>query len=139
MDTIYTDGSCLTNPGGPGGWGYVLFDPEGVEVGRAFGTLKKLPSMTNNVAEYIAALQALKYYKSLGRPGPLKVRSDSKMLINQLGGTWKVNGTPPYRKVWERVIDLMADLDFEILWEWVPREQNETADGLSKLGSTAGL
>ena len=136
-DTIYTDGSCLVNPGGPGGWGFVFVNDKGIEVERKYGSIKKHAAVTNNFAEYMAVLRALQYYQELGRPGPLKIRSDSKMLINQLGGTWKVK-EGPYRKVWERVIDLLHEIDFDVNWEWVPREQNEIADGLSKKGSMGG-
>jgi len=136
MDTIYTDGSCLVNPGGPGGWGFVHISPLGEEKSQQYGRLKEHPSITNNFAEYVAVLQALKYYIGLKSPGPLRIRSDSKMLINQLGGSWRVNEAP-YKKVWERVIDLLETVDFEILWEWIPRKQNMIADGLSKKGSGA--
>jgi len=134
MDTIYTDGSCLVNPGGPGGWGFVFFDESGKEIGNQFGNIKKHPVVTNNFAEYMAVLRALQYYQELKRPGPLLIRSDSKMLINQLGGTWRV-GDKPYKKIWDRVIDLLGQIEFEVSWEWIPREQNEIADGLSKKGS----
>jgi ribonuclease HI len=135
MDTIYTDGSCLVNPGGPGGWGFVMEDDEG-EVCRHCGGLKKDPTMTNNVAEYIAVIKAIKHYEELGRPGPLRIRSDSKMLVNQLSGEWGVKGGS-YRKFWQGARALVEKVSFEIIWEWVPREQNEVADALSKQGSTA--
>ena len=53
--TIYTDGSCLKNPGGPGGWGVVL---------QYNGVRKELsgfiPETTSPRAELIAMIEALR-------------------------------------------------------------------------------
>ena len=52
---VYADGSCLGNPG-PGGWGVVIRDPDGVETelnGRD-------PSTTNNRMELMGAIEGLR-------------------------------------------------------------------------------
>lgn len=54
---IYTDGSCLSNPGGPGGFGAVVLLPDGREI-RLSG---REDSTTNNRMELMAALSALDY------------------------------------------------------------------------------
>lgn len=60
---IYTDGSCLKNPNGPGGWCAIV-----TQSGRKVAVLKgALPRTTNNRAELTAALEALRYVPEGGK------------------------------------------------------------------------
>ena len=129
----YVDGAVEpVNPGGTGGWGFTIRDHAGVLLKEGYGRMAAKPEMTNNVAEYIAAGLALKAYQELGRPGPLLVRGDSKLVVMQMLGHWKPRGGS-YVKVYYRVKALLEKCSFVVQWEWVPREQNQRADALSKL------
>lgn len=129
----YVDGAVEpVNPGGTAGWGFTIRDYQGVLLQEGYGRMAPKPEMTNNLAEYVAAGMALKAYRELGRPGPLLVRGDSKLVIMQMRGEWQVR-EGSYVKVYHRVKALLDTCLFEVRWEWVPREQNVRADALSKL------
>ena len=85
-----TDGACSGNPG-PGGWGALLrFEDGSVE---EFGDHE--PATTNNRMELQAALAVLERLKELPRHPDLKLRTDSKYLIDGLGSWmkgWKRKG-----------------------------------------------
>ncbi len=129
----YFDGACEpVNPGGTGGWGFVIRDFTGAILKEGHGRIAAGPTTTNNVAEYVAAGMAVRAYKELNRPGPLLLRGDSKLVVMQMRGEWQAR-QGAYIKVLEKVRTVVASCSFEIRWEWVPREQNKRADALSKL------
>jgi hypothetical protein len=55
--------------------------------------------------------------------------SDSQLLVNQLSGNWRVK-SPQIRPLWNEARELL-DRFADRRANWVPREQNEPADGLS--------
>src|SRR5205809_3008816 len=83
---------------------------------------------TNNEAEYYALLKALELIaekatgKSLGNIGEALVRSDSKLVVNQVNGEWRVEG--------ERLMELSSQAGEviekigSVRIEWVPREED---------------
>jgi len=61
------DGACLpVNPEGYATWAWVAVDPAGQAITSASGCLGHGPGQTNNVAEYAAVLQALRWAKRRG-------------------------------------------------------------------------
>lgn len=132
-DIGYFDGACEpTNPGGTGSYGFIIHDLRKMIVAKDKGLLKARPSMTNNVAEYTAAGMAVKAYKETGRRGPLLLRGDSQLVIEQMCGRWRVaNPDAAYVRYHNRLKELLTECTFEVVWEWVPREQNAIADRLS--------
>ena len=73
MITIYTDGSCLTNPGN-GGWAAIINDEK--EIRKISGSEK---NTTNNRMELLAPINALKDMK----PGvEIKIYTDSQYVKN---------------------------------------------------------
>jgi ribonuclease HI len=128
---IYFDGLCEPNPGGITTYGFVirrdgrtLFEGGGraAETGSA--------QATNNVAEYTGLVRALEQALELGLAGtPVEVRGDSKLVVSQLAGLWRVRDkklAPLYLKARE-----LAARFGPIRYEWVPRERNRDADRLS--------
>ena len=85
-----TDGACSGNPG-PGGWGALLrYEDGSVE---EFGGYA--PATTNNRMELQAALHVLEQLKELPCHPDLKIRTDSKYLIDGLSkwmAGWKRKG-----------------------------------------------
>ncbi|MFM7085453.1 MAG: ribonuclease H [Cyanobium sp.] len=102
------DGACSGNPG-PGGWGALLrFDDGSVqELGGAE------PNTTNNRMELSAALAVLEALRALPRHPDLRLRTDSRYLIDGLQKWlpgWKrkgwrtASGSPVLnRDLWERL------------------------------------
>ncbi|MCR5683777.1 MAG: ribonuclease HI [Clostridiales bacterium] len=79
---IYTDGSCLRNPG-PGGWGAVLVYKK-IEKEMSGGE----PDTTNNRMELTAAIEALKALKT---PCEVTLTTDSRYLCDGMGKGWAVS------------------------------------------------
>ncbi|HMD77089.1 MAG TPA: ribonuclease HI family protein [Terracidiphilus sp.] len=123
------DGCCEPkNPGGHAAWGAVLH-VNGESVYRAGGYCGVGPAMSNNVAEYSAfiavATECLKY------PGFALIRGDSKLVVMQLNGRWKVHGGL-YLPFYKQAKALWDKLKNRAHLAWIPREQNDICDVLSK-------
>jgi len=86
--TIYTDGSCKGNPG-PGGYGAILqyADDYGRRYERAISG--GIAHTTNNRAELLAAIQAL---RALKEPCQVELYTDSQYLVTvATGGRARAN------------------------------------------------
>jgi ribonuclease HI len=86
---------------------------------------------TNNVAEYTAVIRGLERARDLGAREVL-VRSDSRLLVEQLSGRFKVKN-PTLRRLHAEASSLAAGFG-RIRFEHVPREQNIEADRLANRG-----
>lgn len=131
MIEVWTDGLCEPiNPGGRGCAGYVI-KKNGKVVEKGSESLGASKDMTNNVAEYSALIRALQVIRRLGfDEEKILVRSDSKLLVSQMKGEWKVKGArivPLHGKATELKKGLSID------FQWIPREENEEADKLCRL------
>jgi ribonuclease HI len=126
------DGGARGNPG-PAGIGVTIREPrKGVvgEISEAIG------HATNNVAEYTAVLRALQRAKELG-PTDVTIRSDSKLLVEQLKGNYRVKN-PTLQRLHAEV--RAAARPFRtVTYEHVPRERNRRADELVNLAIDAWL
>lgn len=129
------DGACEpVNPGGTGGWGFVICDPDGKEFATGSGLLEPSRAMTNNVAEYTAALETVYTWHKLGlaRGEHLRICGDSKLVVEQMRGRWSVKGGA-YVETYLLLRDFIKECGPMFLeWQWVPRLQNARADELSK-------
>lgn len=125
-----------TNPG-LGTYGYVICrDSKKLKSGHGFVGQK----VTNNVAEYAALIEALLFLKSAGLDESIVVKSDSKLLVNQMLGKWKTK-KGQYLENYGRAKQLAGQMK-SINFKWIPREENEEADRLSRLAyyeRTGGL
>lgn len=85
MRKIQFDGCAIPNPGDMG-IGVVLIDNSNV-----ITISKKLPDKgTNNIAEYTALLTGILKALELGWK-EASIEGDSKLVINQINGTWHIN------------------------------------------------
>jgi ribonuclease H / adenosylcobalamin/alpha-ribazole phosphatase len=124
---VNCDGAARGNPG-PAGIGAVVATPDGrvlAEIAEGIGVA------TNNVAEYRAAIAGLAGALDLGGR-VLLVRSDSRLLVEQLAGRYRVKN-PTLIKLHLEVRRLMQEFD-SVWFEHVPREQNKHADKLANRG-----
>lgn len=123
---IEADGGSRGNPGLAGS-GAVVIDAETgevlVEVAKFVGTA------TNNVAEYIGLLSGLEAALELNPQAHIHVRMDSKLVIEQMAGRWKIKH-PDMLHLGRSVQELVAKVE-RIVWEWIPREENGRADALA--------
>jgi ribonuclease HI len=127
---VYADGSCLGNPG-PGGWGVVVRDPDGIET-ELNG---HCDSTTNNRMELMGAIEGL---RATERGADVILRSDSQYVVKSMTLNWKRNANQ----------DLWALLDAEtklrrVRFEWVRGHGvdpiNNRADELALMGANGRL
>lgn len=86
---------------------------------------------TNNVAEYWAAIRGLERARELGATRVL-LRSDSRLLIEQLAGRWKVKNAT-LQVLHHEARSLIKGFE-EVRFEHVRRERNVQADALANRG-----
>ena len=121
---VATDGGARGNPG-PAGIGAVVATPRGkvlAEVSEGIGWA------TNNQAEYRAVIAGLERARALGARR-VRVKADSKLLVEQLRGAYRVRnaGLLP---LWAEARRLAGGFD-QVVWEHVPRARNRRADALA--------
>jgi len=119
------------NPGGTATYGYVVRNDAGRDIARKSGVVGKGPEMSNNVAEYAALCEALRFLvKEKMTRLHIEIRSDSRLVVNQMKGKWKFR-KGLYAHKYSEAKDLTARFDI-ITFRWIPREENEEADALSR-------
>jgi len=91
---------------------------------------------TNNVAEYTAALRGLERARELGAT-EVVLRSDSRLLIEQLAGRFKVKN-PTLQRLHKEVRAVASGFE-RVTYEHVRRERNVEADRLANAGVDAWL
>jgi len=136
---VYVDGLCEpVNPGGTATYGYVIRNEAGRVIARKSGVVGKGPEMSNNVAEYAALCEALRFLirEKMTRL-PIEIRSDSRLLVNQMKGEWKFH-KGLYAQKYEEAKALATQFD-RVKFRWMPREQNKEADALSREAYGTGL
>lgn len=129
---LHADGAARGNPG-PAGIGAVLTD----ESGRTVATLAQgIGVATNNQAEYRAVIEGLRLAAERGAKSVL-VRSDSRLLVEQLAGRFRVKN-PTLQRLHGEAQALARDIG-RVDFEHVPREENADADALANEGVDAWL
>jgi probable phosphoglycerate mutase len=124
---VECDGASRGNPG-PAAVGVRITHTNGevlAEIAEGIGVA------TNNVAEYTAAIRGLGRARELGAQEVL-VRSDSRLLVEQLSGRFKVKN-PTLQRLHAEASSLAAGFA-RIRYEHVPRERNTEADRLANRG-----
>ena len=122
----YTDGASRGNPGLASA-GAVIFKGEKV----IFEIRSFLGTQTNNWAEYEAVLQVLQKIKDLGlSKRSIEVRMDSKLVVEQLSGNWKIK-KDTLREQYNKIQDILGDSFNDITYTHVRREKNTYADRLA--------
>ena len=122
---VEADGGSRGNPG-PAGYGAVVLDPATEEVlaERAEG----LGVTTNKVAEYQGLIAGLRAAIELGAT-EVDVRMDSKLVVEQMSGRWKVKH-PAMRPLALEAGQLVRKIG-PVRFEWIPRLRNSRADALA--------
>ena len=132
MIKIYTDGSCLENPGN-GGWAAIIIND-----GKKTQIKGNKKNTTNNQMELLAPIQAL---KKIPKDSKVQIFTDSKYVklgITEWIHNWKKNGWKTSNKQKVKNKELWVELDnlsskFDIKWNWVK------AHSTSKLNNEVDL
>ena len=135
MIKIYTDGSCLSNPGN-GGWAAII---------NMNGEIKKISgnekNTTNNRMELMAPINAL---KNINSKDPIEIFTDSKYVKNGITewiNTWVLNNWKTSKKENVKNKDLWLELhklnqSLNVKWNWVKAQAgdplNEEVDMMAK-------
>jgi len=124
----YADGSCDPNPG-PACFGICIEASDGRTVHRRSETIGHA---TNNIAEWRGALAALDWFLTHGH-GSVDLRMDSRLVVNQLTGRWRVKdaGLQPLAALGRERLSALAARGIACRVQWVPRESNR-ADAISR-------
>jgi len=123
MIQIYTDGSCISNPNGPGGWAIVIIE----EDGREYYLSDKNSCTTNNRMELTAVVEGI---SSVKENQECIIFSDSQLTINCATGKWKRKANLDLWKEYDKVSKNKI-----INFEWVKahngNKYNEIVDELA--------
>ena len=137
MIKIYTDGSCIGNPG-KGGWAAIIFVKDNkikIKGGKK--------NTTNNQMELVATIKAL---KKITFGEKVEIFTDSKyvkMGITEWIKTWKKNSWKTSNKEKVKNVELWIELDnltdkFDIKWSWVKaHSDNQLNNEVDKLARKA--
>ncbi|MGW6209223.1 bifunctional RNase H/acid phosphatase [Streptomyces sp. NPDC055089] len=135
---VEADGGSRGNPG-PAGYGAVVIDPAtGETLAEA---AEYIGVATNNVAEYKGLIAGLRAVRALLPDGPagdgpqVLVRMDSKLVVEQMSGRWKIKHPDMKPLAAEAASVLPASA---VTYEWIPREKNKHADRLANEAMDAG-
>ena len=118
MIKVYTDGSCLGNPGN-GGWAFVVINEKDISYRAGFER-----NTTNNQMELMAAIKAIEF---LGKYNDINLNTDSNYvrqgitnwILNWKRNNWKTSTKKAVknRELWERLDNL--NVSKNIIWSWV--------------------
>ncbi len=130
MITVYFDGLCYPrNPGGVAAYGYLVYRG-GQAVHKGFRAVGEGKGMTNNVAEYEGLMAAAQWLNDEGILEKIVIKGDSQLVIRQMKGEWKISSATSKKYV-PQIRNLLQGKD--VSFSWVPREENEEADKLSRV------
>ena len=131
---VYFDGGCEPkNPEGVATYGFLIyFDGKKIREGRGLAAKPWSKNASNNVAEYTGAIKALQWLiDNKFNDESTTVKGDSQLIIRQMKGEYRVQA-PRLIPLFQLLKDL--SMKFRSLsFTWIPREENEEADHLSKL------
>jgi broad specificity phosphatase PhoE/ribonuclease HI len=129
---VEADGGSRGNPG-PAGYGAVVLDAASGEA--LVEAAEYLGIATNNVAEYRGLLAGLRAARDLDADAAVHVRMDSKLVVEQMSGRWKIKHPDLKPLATEAGRVLPPD---HVTYEWIPRERNKHADRLANEAMDAG-
>ncbi|MFF8904010.1 bifunctional RNase H/acid phosphatase [Streptomyces olivaceoviridis] len=129
---VEADGGSRGNPG-PAGYGAVVLDGA---TGEALAEAAEYIGVaTNNVAEYRGLLAGLRAAHALDPSARVHVRMDSKLVVEQMSGRWKIKHPDMKPLATEARSVYPPD---QVTYEWIPRERNKHADRLANEAMDAG-
>ena len=122
---VEADGGSRGNPG-PAAYGSVVRD---AETGQVLAERAEyIGRASNNVAEYRGLIAGLSAARELDPSAAVEVRLDSKLVVEQMSGRWKIKHPDmrPLALQAQRILPAG-----QVTYTWVPRERNAHADRLA--------
>ncbi|WP_267713398.1 bifunctional RNase H/acid phosphatase [Streptomyces sp. CoH17] len=129
---VEADGGSRGNPG-PAGYGAVVRDAATGET--LVEAAEYLGVVTNNVAEYRGLLAGLHAARGLDPDARVHVRMDSKLVVEQMSGRWKIKH-PDMKPLATEAARVFPP--GRVTYEWIPRADNKHADRLANEAMDAG-
>jgi len=122
---VFTDGGARGNPG-PAAIGFIVKNNQG---NILFKKGKCIGRATNNVAEYTAVIEALKWIKKNFQFSIFNFQFflDSKLVVNQLNGFYKIKDAK-LKLLIIKVRGLEKEIGKRINYQFIPRQKNYEAD-----------
>ncbi|MFD7884153.1 bifunctional RNase H/acid phosphatase [Streptomyces bauhiniae] len=129
---VEADGGSRGNPG-PAGYGAAVSD---AATGETLAEAAEFIGVaTNNVAEYRGLLAGLRAAHALDPEARVAVRMDSKLVVEQMSGRWKIKH-PDMKPLAMEARGIFPP--GRVTYEWIPRERNKHADRLANEAMDAG-
>ncbi|MFJ3660705.1 bifunctional RNase H/acid phosphatase [Streptomyces sp. NPDC090119] len=129
---VEADGGSRGNPG-PAGYGAAVSD---AATGETLAEAAEFIGVaTNNVAEYRGLVAGLRAAHALDPEARVAVRMDSKLVVEQMSGRWKIKH-PDMRPLATEARSVFPP--GRVTYEWIPRERNKHADRLANEAMDAG-
>ncbi|MDO5634133.1 MAG: reverse transcriptase-like protein [Micrococcus sp.] len=129
---VEADGGSRGNPG-VAGYGALVRDPRTGQV--LLTDAAPLGKASNNVAEYSGLIAGLKLALSIDPAAEVHVLMDSKLVVEQMSGRWKIKHED-MRRLAAEARDLYPP--GRVSYTWIPRAKNKDADQLSNEAMDAG-
>ncbi|MDR2113799.1 MAG: bifunctional RNase H/acid phosphatase [Bifidobacteriaceae bacterium] len=123
---VEADGGSRGNPGTAGYGALVRDAATGAVLAERAAYLGE--TVTNNVAEYSGLIAGLEAAQEVDPAAALEVRMDSKLVVNQMAGVWKIKH-PDLQPLAAQARTLLRGRSVQ--FTWVPRAQNQAADALA--------
>ena len=127
---VEADGGSRGNPG-VAGYGALVRDSETGQV--LIELAEPLGTASNNVAEYSGLIAGLRSAIEIDPAASVRVRMDSKLVVEQMSGRWKIKHEDMRRLALEarELCSTLIAGGGSVDFEWIPRESNKAADALS--------
>ncbi len=122
---VEADGGSRGNPGIAAG-GSVVIDEATGEVLAELGVYVGVA--TNNVAEYSGMIAGVTRALAIDPNAELRIRLDSKLVVEQMSGRWKIKH-PDMANLAAEARDLL--IGTPVAFEWIPRAENARADRMA--------
>lgn len=122
---VEADGGSRGNPGIAAG-GSVVIDEASGEILAELGVYVGVA--TNNVAEYSGMIAGVTRALAIDPNAELRIRLDSKLVVEQMSGRWKIKH-PDMANLAAEARDLL--IGTPVAFEWIPRAENARADRLA--------
>ncbi len=131
--TVEADGGSRGNPGVAGYGALVRDTGTGALLAERAEPLGKV---SNNVAEYRGLIAGLEAAHAIDPGAEVLVRMDSKLVVEQMSGTWKIKHEDMRRLALQarELANAIRDAGGSVRYEWIPRAENKDADALSNDG-----
>ena len=124
---VEADGGSRGNPGESGS-GAIVADQATGELLAEISLYGGIAS--NNVAEYKGMIAGVRRAIDIDADAELLVRLDSKLVVEQMSGRWKIKH-PAMAELAAEAREILTGTP--VRFEWMPRLQNSRADKLANL------